>query len=207
MADDFLAQFIGNQNRARLLRVFAFNQGNSLTLEQAGKRSGLAAKIAEEETQFLEQLGIIRQGKIAITITSDEKHGVKSKQKEHTWTFNSQSKYSAAVSKFVYEVSPQHYEEIVAALRRSGKPTAVILSGCFIGDPTRPADLIMAVDALNEQRLEQVVRGLEPLYGREIRYAVFSTPEFRYRLTVQDRLIRDTLDYPHLVLLDKTRML
>src|SRR3989344_4479321 len=43
--------------------------------------------------------------------------------------------------------------------------------------------------------------------GREIRYAVFSTPEFRYRLTIQDRLIRDTLDYPHLVLLDKTRLL
>ena len=76
-----------------------------------------------------------------------------------------------------------------------------------MGDATRPADLIVALDTLNERRLEAAVRGLEPIFGREIRYAAFSTPEFRYRLTVQDRLIRDTLDFPHLVLLDRTRLL
>jgi hypothetical protein len=76
-----------------------------------------------------------------------------------------------------------------------------------MGDPSRPADLIIAVDSYNERRLDQAVRELEPRFGREIRYAAFSTPEFRYRLTVQDRLIRDTLDYPHLVLLDRTRLL
>ena len=76
-----------------------------------------------------------------------------------------------------------------------------------MGDPTRPADIIIAVDALHESRLEKAIKTLEPQFGREIRYAAFSTPEFRYRLTVQDRLIRDTLDYPHLVLLDKARLL
>jgi hypothetical protein len=99
------------------------------------------------------------------------------------------------------------HEKIVSALRRGGRLAAVILSGCFLGDPSRPADLIVAADAFNERRLDKAVRDLEPMFGREIRYAAFSTPEFRYRLTIQDRLIRDTLDYPHLVLLDKTRML
>ena len=66
---------------------------------------------------------------------------------------------------------------------------------------------LLAADGLNEGRLERAIRTLEPEFGREIRYAAFSTTEFRYRLTVQDRLIRDTLDYPHLVLLDKTRLL
>ena len=76
-----------------------------------------------------------------------------------------------------------------------------------MGDPSRPADLLLAADGYNESRIEQAVRKLEPQIGREIRYAVFSTPEFRYRLTVHDRLIRDTLDFPHLILLDKTRLL
>jgi hypothetical protein len=205
MAEDFLAQFMGDHNRARLLRVFAFNQGSSYTLTEAAKRAGVVVKIAEDEIRSLEKLDIIREGKITLVI--DKKESASAKHKEHTWTFNNNSTHGAAISKFVYEVSPRQYGDVVVAIRRSGKPTAVILSGCFMGDPTRPADLIVAADALNEQRLDQVVRGLEPLYGREIRYAAFSTPEFRYRLTIQDRLIRDTLDFPHLVLLDKTRML
>ena len=56
---------------------------------------------------------------------------------------------------------------------------------------------------MNEKRLEKAVRSFEPKYGREIRYAVFSTPEFRYRLTIHDKLVRDTLDYPHRILLNK----
>ena len=76
-----------------------------------------------------------------------------------------------------------------------------------MGDPSRPADLLVAADALNEGRLETAVRALEREFGREIRYAAFSAPEFRYRMTIQDKLLRDTLDFPHLVLLDKTRLL
>jgi hypothetical protein len=100
-----------------------------------------------------------------------------------------------------------HYDEIVEALKRTGKLSAVVLSGSFMGDESRPADMLVAADTLNEEKLESAVRGLEPVFGREIRYAVFSTPEFRYRLTVQDKLLRDTFDFPHLVLLDRSGML
>ncbi len=191
MASDFLGEFIGNQNRAKLLRVFAINQPQSFTILQAAKRSGLSTKTALEEIRDLEKTGLVRKGK----------------QKELAWTFNVNFKYAAAISKFVHEVTPMRYDNVILAIRRSGRPTAVILSGCFVGDPTRPTDIIIAADGLNQDKLEKVVSGLESVYGRELRYAAFSTPEFRYRLTVEDRLIRDTLDYPHLVLLDKTRML
>ena len=207
MADDFLGSFMSDKNRAQLLRVFVFNQRESFTLMQAAKRSGLPVKVVAEEIKFLERLGIVKNGKFSIVLANNEKRTVQGKQKEHTWTFNLQWKYAAAISKLIYEVSPMRYDNVVDALKRSGRPTAVILSGCFVGDLTRPADLIVAADALNETRLEQAVRGLEPSLGREIRYAAFSTPEFRYRLTIQDRLIRDTLDYPHRILLDRTRLL
>ena len=47
------------------------------------------------------------------------------------------------------------------------------------------------------------MHALEAELGREIRYAFFTTPDFRYRLGVYDRLLRDVFDYPHRVLLDK----
>lgn len=208
MAEDFLGTFIGNLPRARVLRAFIFNQSELFTLSQAAKRAGVSAKAAEKEVRALEQMGLLKKGKAAIVKTVHARGGkVRSAKQDVAWMFDQESKYARAVSMFIHEVSPVHYKTIVEALKGSGRLAAVILSGTFMGDPTRPADLIIAADALNEQRLDHAIRGLEPVFGREIRYAAFSTPELRYRLTIQDRLIRDTLDYPHLILLDKTRLL
>jgi hypothetical protein len=43
--------------------------------------------------------------------------------------------------------------------------------------------------------------------GKELRYAFFSTDEFKYRMSMYDKLVRDILDYPHKVLLDKLGIL
>jgi hypothetical protein len=83
----------------------------------------------------------------------------------------------------------------------------VVLSGSFVGDMSRPADIVVAGESISERRMESAMRALEGVFGRELRYATFPTAEFRYRLTVQDKLLRDTLDFPHKVLLDRIRSL
>lgn len=206
MADDFLAALLGNPVRTRLLRVFALNPTEVFTAPQVVKRSGAGLAVVLREMKTLEAMGIIRKGKVSIEVGKTGRK-VTGKQKEQTWGWDTGSKQAAALSRFIHEVSPVQHKAILDTLKGSGRIATVILSGSFVGDPTRPADLIVAIDALNERRLDSAVRELEPKFGREIRYAVFSTPEFRYRMTIQDRLIRDTLDYPHLVLLDKTRLL
>lgn len=228
MADDFLGKFMGNHNRAKLLRVFVLNQRDGFTATNVAKMAGISAKSVGIELRYLEQMGVVKQlGKLlkqaaGETAAASDKSssatplhkasgvqgkGSQDRKKEQVWTFHAHSKQANAISKFVYEVSPPRYDNVVTALRGTGRPTAVILSGCFVGDLTRPADIIVAGDSLNERRLEKAIRTLEPSVGRELRYASFTTPEFRYRLTIQDRLMRDTFDYPHLVLLDRTRLL
>lgn len=207
---DFLSAFIGNPARARLLRVFMFNQTEIFTTAYAAKRAGIPLSAVTQETKALEALGIVKRGKVAKPSAKKvvKKGKKKSAEKfEVTYTLNADFKHMRALSSFVHEVSPAQYDTIVDALKRSGKLGLVILSGSFMGDSSRPADILVAIDSLNEGRLEQAIKKLEPIFGREIRYAAFSTPEFRYRLTVQDRLIRDTLDFPHSVLMDRARLL
>lgn len=207
MADDFLARLMTNTARAKVLRAFFFDQSGVFTAPLAAKRSGVPLRATEKEIRALEKLGILKPGKFVITLGNGTQRTVGGRQKEAAWTVDPTFKYSAALSKFVHEVSPVRYNSILTGLKGSGRYIAVILSGSFVGDPSRPVDLLVAADALNEGRLETAVRALEREFGREIRYAAFSAPEFRYRLTIQDRLIRDTLDYPHLALLDKIRLL
>lgn len=206
MADDFLGTLLGNPTRARLLRIFVLNQSQVLTSQQASKRSGVKIAACDREMKALAKLGIIKRARFSIQVGAS-KRVVEGKQKEEGWTFDPNSENTRALSKFVHEVSPVQHKSIVEALKGSGRLSAIILSGSFVGDPSRPADIIIAADALNESRLDQAIRGFEPALGREIRYAVFTTPEFRYRLTIEDRLIRETLDYPHFILLDKTKLL
>lgn len=211
MKGDFLGTFMDNTARARVLRVFMFSQSEPFTVTKAAKRAGLNAKVTLREIRALEQLGIVKKGKTAQAASAGKK-GVRAKPKqgaktETAWVIDPDCKHLRALSSFVHEVSPMRRENIVGALKNSGRLAAVVLSGCFMGDLSRPVDLIVAADNLNEARLEHAIRALEPLFGREIRYSAFSTPEFRYRLTIQDHLIRDTLDYPHQVLLDRLHLL
>jgi hypothetical protein len=206
MADDFLATLFGNPQRARILRVFALNQPQPFTAALAAKRSGVGAAVVIREIRALEKMRILKKTKFSIKV-GKRKRTVNAKQKEDAWAYDGGSKQAAALLRFVHETSPVQHKRVLTVLRRGGRLSVVILSGGFVGDPSRPADLIIAGEGINESRLEAAIRVLEPEYGREIRYATFTTPEFRYRLTIEDRLIRDTLDYPHLVLLDKAGIL
>lgn len=208
MTKDFLTVFLGNKNRARIVRIFVLSPLETFTVDNAARRAGVPLASAIKEIRDLEDIGILKKGRVTITLANNSKRVVRAKQqKEHTWLFNQDFKYARPLSSFIHEIDPVRHREITEVLKRSGRVVVIILSGSFMGDPTRPVDIIVAGDPLNENRLERAIRTLEPQFGREIRYAAFSTPELRYRLTIQDRLIRDTLDYPHLVLLDKQQLL
>lgn len=202
MKDDFLGALIGNPARASVLRAFLFSQSELFSAAKLAKLSGINGKTAVRVINALEKLGIIKKAK-------PPKGNKKSQNQkiEVRWSVDPEFKYLRALSSFIHAVFPIRYSNIVKTLKDSGKLSAVIVSGCFMGDLTRPADMIVVADNLNEIRLERAIKSLEPLFGREIRYASFLTPEFQYRLTIQDRLIRDTLDYPHLVLLDRAKVL
>jgi hypothetical protein len=65
--------------------------------------------------------------------------------------------------------------------------------------------MLIIGEKLNERKVATALRALEAEQGREVAYAVFTPDEFKYRLDVFDRLVRDVLDYPHRVVLDKLR--
>jgi len=211
MKQDFLATFIGNPNQARILRTFIFNEGERFTTKQLARLAGISGESAQDALENLKAMHLVRSVSVQTVVAKPAKGASASNGKkdhiEKAWFMNPEFEHLKALVRFVRDISPVRYDEIVEALKRTGKLSTVVLSGSFMGDKSRPADILVAADSLNEARLETAVRQLEPMFGREIRYAVFSTPEFRYRLTVQDKMLRDTFDFPHLVLLDRSGML
>ena len=200
---DFLTAFVGDAARARLVRIFLFNQQESFTVEVMARRSGVAQGAVLRELKALEEMKLAK-GMIIL----QKFPGTRKKPKKvRGWTLNQQFRYLTPLSQFVHDVSPAQFDLIESTLRKAGKISTIILSGTFVNDSTRPVDIVLAVDDVQKQSLERALRTLEQLFGREIRYAAFPVAEFRYRMTIQDRLLRDTLDFPHTVLMDKQHLI
>ena len=51
--------------------------------------------------------------------------------------------------------------------------------------------------------LSKAVASIEAEIGKELSYSAFDTEDFEYRVGIHDRLVRDILDSPHTVLIDK----
>ena len=79
----------------------------------------------------------------------------------------------------------------------------IIVAGVFIQEKESRADILIVGDNVKRTSLENTIKTLESEIGKELRYAYFTTDDFRYRLNMYDKLTRDILDYPHKTVLDK----
>lgn len=183
-----LAKLFGSGARLKTLRLFLFNKDTAFTYAEVAERTKLVKEAARRECADLYAAGLLRK---------------KGAQTPTKYQINLRFEHLAAVDTFIRETTTAHPQNIIKALRRAGSLRLVALSGIFTGILETQIDLLVVGDHLEERAIVSAVRSLEAEFGREIRYASFATADFRYRLGVYDRLLRDVFDYPHRLLIDK----
>lgn len=104
---------------------------------------------------------------------------------------------------FILNIAPTDDQGVLKKVSGAGKIKLVITSGVFIREPNSRLDILVVGDTMKDSRLKSAIRDLEAHMGHELRYAAFSTDDFTYRLGVYDRLVRDVLDYPHQIIVDR----
>lgn len=88
-------------------------------------------------------------------------------------------------------------------LQRVGVMKLLIAAGVFIDEPESRIDILLVADKLDLRGLRKSITALEADVGQEIRYVALAPKEFAYRMSVNDKLVRDILDYPHEKLVNK----
>ncbi|HET8581600.1 MAG TPA: hypothetical protein VFL98_04035 [Candidatus Paceibacterota bacterium] len=189
---DFLSAFVGSASRAKMLRLFLFNGEAAFTATEAAKRAQVTKAAARKEISFLKRLGVVKTMPVS-----------RAGKKEVGYGLNAESSHARILQIFVRDTSAVDHQEIVTRLRPAGRLKLVVASGSFVDDASSRVDLLIVGDALDERKLQTALRSVEADLGRDLRYAAFLTDEFQYRMTIYDKLIRDVLDYPHRIFLDK----
>jgi len=184
---DPLSKLFGSAARLKLLRLFLFNDDAAFTAADAAFRAKISKDAARKEISVLNAAGVIRKktaGKTAYCASRKFPH------------------YDA-LQQFLRTTTNLSDADLVNTLKKAGSLRLVVLSGLFTGAIETKVDLLVVGDKLEDKPLEAAVRTLEAELGRELCFASFSTEEFRYRQGVYDRLIRDVMDYPKRIILDR----
>jgi hypothetical protein len=197
-----LGKIFGGIGKVKIMRLFLFNPGVAYDSGDVATRSAVKDDEAGKELRQLEHAGFLRRRPFFKEV-SDGKHGKVLRAKAVGWILEEKFPYLTELSNLLVHTVLFTESDLVKRLSRAGTLKFVAVSGVFIHDLESRIDLLVVGDRLKERVIENVVRSLEAEIGKELRFSVLETEDFKYRYGVFDKLVRDVLDYPHRTILDR----
>ena len=204
---EILGKLFGSNAIIRILRLFLFNPGEIFQTHDIVKRTRVASGVVRIEIGMMERIGLVKKKSFYVEVEKKKgKRKIVTKKKVRGFMLDKTFVYLKPLQNFFIETAPINQGDLLRKLRRGGKLKLVIISGFFLHELENRVDILIAGDALKRSTLDTVIKNIEAEMGKELKCAVFSTADFRYRFDIRDRLIRDVFDYPHIVLLDSLNL-
>ena len=205
---EVLSKLFGSVARVKVLRLFLFNPESIFDKREICRRSKLQPHTVAREVALLERIGLIKRRSFFKEVVQKRPRRKKTvKKRVQGFMLNDMFLYREPLQLFLLKTATLENDYILRKLRSAGKLKVVIVSGVFIQNWESRVDLLVVGDSLKKSKLEGAIRDIEAEIGMELRYTIFSTKDFKYRLSIRDRLMRDILDYPHQKLLNRLNVL
>lgn len=206
-----LGKLFGSPAMVKLLRLFIFNPDHAFINKEITARAKITLETLRLELSIMKQMGFVKK-KIVYKATSSRHRKNKKptqdlpklgRKKVSAWTLNEKFPYIEPLQTFLISATPVKNKDIPRRLSATGAIKLIVVSGVFIQNWDSRLDILIVGNNIKKSQLETAIKSIESELGKELQYAVFSAQEFKYRMGVYDRLIRDVFDYPHEIILDK----
>jgi hypothetical protein len=199
-----LTKLFGTVAKVKIIKLFVFNPEEAFDAKLVAERSKERLVKVRKELGLLEKMKLIKKRSFYKT----EERGKRGKKKNvkvraSGFVLNQDFEFLTPLQQFLIKVNHFNQKDLVKKFGKSGTIKLIILSGIFIQDPESRVDLLVVGDHLRRAQVENTIRGIESEIGKELRYAVFETSDFLYRLGMYDKLIRDIIDFPHEKIVNK----
>lgn len=174
-----------------MMRMFLLNPDKVFSVRDIVERVKSNHSKVRRELATLEKIDLIKR---------------RASQKSRTgygFIVNRQFPYLNPLEVFLVNSEPLQSKDLVKRFGKVGSMKLIIVSGVFMQDPESRVDMLIVGDNVKRANLENTVKTLESEIGKELKYAYFTTEDFKYRVSMFDKLTRDILDYPHRKVLDK----
>ena len=91
--------------------------------------------------------------------------------------------------------------DLAKRFKKAGRIQLLVVSGIFIQNSESRLDLLLVGDNLKKNIIQKTINVLESELGKELSYTVFESGDFKYRMSMYDKLLRDVFDFPHQALI------
>lgn len=201
-----LEQLFGGPSKMKLWKVFFLNTTKEFTLKQLSALTRL-----RNEKLIPDLRDLMRQGVITATRKQVAVDELK-KESRVVYRTNPQFPLLSPLIETILAAVPRSADRVLEHVQSLPRLKTVLLSGFFtskLGMSAAPfsstqssIDMLLIFEKIPNQ-VTEVVADLERNLGRELRYAALDEGDFKYRHSIGDKLIRDVLDFDHVVAMDK----
>lgn len=185
-----LSKLFGNETKVKIMRLFLFNPEKVFDVKEITERTQADSSKVRKEMSNIEKMGLV-------------KRRATKKGNGNGFTMDTQFSYLSPLQNFLVNLEPLQPKEIIKKITKLGNIKLIIISGVFIQEHESRLDILVVGDGVKKGALENVIKVLESEIGKELRYAHFTIEDFKYRISMYDKLTRDILDYPHKKILNK----
>src|SRR5690606_33709984 len=176
-----IEQLFGSKTRVKLLQLFYSNPNRAFYVREITRKIDEQINSVRRELSNLLSIGIISSD------TTNNRLYYEVNQKFEYYQalaaiFGKGGKVSSV------KVTPAEVPEENKELQALGNVEFALFTGQFTRDESSGVDLLIVGD-INHTKLENYVSDLEAKENKEIRYAVMTPSEFKYRNQIHDKFI------------------
>lgn len=191
-------QLFGSKTRVKLLQLFYSNPNRSFYVREITRKIDEQINSVRRELANLLSIGIISSN---------------TNNNRLYYEVNQDYEYYSPLST-IFGDSPVTKTKKTAALDNKpenpvkliGNVEVALLTGHFTRDDSSGVDILIVGD-VNPTQLAKYISELEKQESRDLRYAVMSPEEFRYRQEVNDRFVSLILNSKKQVIADKNNLI
>ncbi|MFC1721111.1 hypothetical protein ACFL0K_02580 [Patescibacteria group bacterium] len=200
---DILSKLFSSKPLVKIMRLFLLNPETCFENSDVVVRSKVTAASLRTEIKILTDVGFIKKKTFYKEKPARSKKGKPTKKKVQGWCLDDTFPHLHPLRLLLTGSDVLNKKETIKKFQKSGKIKLIVLSGIFLKEEDGRIDMLIVGDDIKKKSIENTLRGVESEVGKELSYSVMDTKEFHYRLGMCDKFVRDILDYPHEILIDR----
>lgn len=193
---EILSKLLGGVPRVKMMRLFLLNQEAGFEVADIVERCRITSSNARRGITQLAGMDFIHKRSFVKEIIR-ARTGKVVKKRVQGWFLNASFPYINELRQLLVEGEFFKQADLAKRFRSAGRIQLLVVSGIFIQNSESRLDLLIVGDNLKKNVITKTVSVLESELGKELSYATFDSADFKYRISMYDKLLRDVFDYPH----------
>lgn len=207
--EQFLEKLFESVPKVRILRLFMQNPEHFFTFREITQHSRIKPSVAKTQLKKFIKVGLIKQKtgniqkELKITQGKEQKTILKN-QKAEFYGVDPKFGFIKELEDLVIKSSITSKKKLLKYIKNIGNVKLAVISGVFMKNSSASrTDLLIVGDNITRSKIENFLSKIESEIGKSIHYTLMDMDEFKYRINMYDRFLRDTLEYPHEKLINK----